>query len=72
MKYKEKLEYLADNHFQELWNTTRRKMDEISDKQNVFCMCGKLATGLHESSCRKVIEKARKQAVQELKHLIPK
>ena len=36
------------------WFSTRTKVeDELSAKQSIFCICGRLATGLHETRCRK-------------------
>lgn len=53
MNEKERIEYLKTNHFHD-WSSARQKVfDELSDKQSMFCCCGKLATGLHEASCSK-------------------
>lgn len=36
------------------WLTERQKVfDKLSDSQPMFCICGKLATGLHEIYCKK-------------------
>lgn len=36
------------------WINTRRVVfDEMSERQTMFCVCGKLATGLHEERCVK-------------------
>lgn len=70
MKIQEKLAYLQDNHFGE-WLSTRQKVqDELSEKQSKFCMCGKLATGLHESNCKKFNNKVTSETVKRLQHLI--
>lgn len=29
--------------------------NDISNRYNVFCVCGKLCTGLHEQGCRKFV-----------------
>lgn len=36
----------------------------------MFCVCGKLATGLHESSCRKFNKVVDAETVKRLNHLI--
>lgn len=51
---KQNIQYLK-TQFREEWNSTRIKVfNELSDSQSMFCCCGKLATGLHESNCRKI------------------
>lgn len=53
MNKKERIEYLKTNHFP-TWSSARQEVyDELSDKQSMFCCCGKLATSLHETSCSK-------------------
>lgn len=64
------LGYLQDNYFRE-WLSMRGKVaDEFSDKQSMFCLCGKLATGLHESGCKKLNTAITKETVKRLKHLL--
>lgn len=70
MKIGEKLNYLFDNHLSELLKTRREVEDELSKKQAVFCVCGALATGLHESYCRKFRKKVDSEAVKRMKHLL--
>ena len=72
MKYDEKLKFLQDNHFSEWLHKRQKVEDEISNRQTMACVCGRLATGLHESNCRKFRNKVQRQAVKELSHLIPK
>lgn len=61
---------LIDAHFSE-WVTTRQKVeDEISDRQTMFCICGRLATGLHESSCQKLRREVDRQTLVRLKKSI--
>ena len=72
MNINEKIEYLQDNHFG-VWIETRSKCkDRISDQQSMFCVCGRLATGLHEDCCRKFNSKVNRETVKELSHLIKK
>lgn len=70
MKLQDKLIYLQDKHLSE-WLTTRQLIeDELSNKQSLYCICGKLATGLHESYCKRFRNKITSETVKRLKHLI--
>jgi len=70
MKIAEKIQTLQDNHFSQ-WVKTRHEVDEeVSNKQTTFCVCGKLATGLHERTCRRYIQIVNAKTVERLKHLI--
>lgn len=72
MKATDKIEYLQDHHFSE-WLSTRRKVfDELSAKQSMFCICRRLATGFHESSCRQFGKKVNSETAKQLAHLLPK
>lgn len=49
------------------WSLTyNRVFDEMSERQQLFCCCGKLATGLHESRCRKFQDRVRKETLRRL------
>lgn len=51
----------------------RRKVnDELSDRQGMWCVCKRLATGFHESACRKFKNKVTNETIKRLKHLLPK
>jgi hypothetical protein len=65
-----KLEYIQNNHFNEWLKTRREVADEESDKQSMFCVCGKLATGLHEMNCKKLSNKITDITIKRLEHLI--
>lgn len=70
MKKQDKLNYLFNNHYSE-WIKTRTEVDnELSEKQSMFCVCGKLATGLHESHCKRFKAKVDNETLNRLKHLI--
>lgn len=70
MKLPEKLEILQVNHMGE-WLKTRQKVwDEMSEKYPMFCVCGRLCTGLHENNCRKFQNKITSETVKRLKHLL--
>lgn len=72
MTLNKKLEYIQNNHFSE-WSKMRSKVaDEESSKQSIFCICGRLATGLHENGCRKLANRITKITVDRLSTLIPK
>ncbi len=66
----EKIAILQDKHFGEWLKTYHEVKAEISDNQSMFCVCGRLATGLHESHCRKFQNKIINRTVVKLKHLI--
>lgn len=71
-KLQQQLEHLQGNHFSE-WLSMRRKVaDEFSDRQSMFCMCGRLATGLHENGCRRLNDAITKETVKRLAHLLPR
>lgn len=53
MKKQDKIKILKENKLNE-WNSVRNKIfDELSQQQSIFCICGKLSTGLHELNCKK-------------------
>lgn len=70
MKLSEKITTLQENHFGH-WIRTRQEVDEeVSNTQTMFCVCGKLATGLHERTCRKYNNIVNTKTVEKLKHLV--
>ena len=71
MKKFEKLAYLKDNHFQLFLKTRREVFNELSDGQTMFCCCGRIATGLHESHCTKFNNKVNAETIKRLGHLLP-
>lgn len=70
MKQKDKVEWLRTHFFADFISTRQKVFDELSDKQSMFCVCGKLATGLHENHCRKFNSLVDKETVVRLEHLI--
>lgn len=66
----EKLNILQNNHFGEWLKTRQQVENELSDKQSRFCLCGRLATCLHESHCSKFRNKVIKDTVKRLEYLI--
>lgn len=72
MKIQDKLKYLEENYLGEWIKTRNIVADEISDRQTTFCVCGRLATGLHESYCQKLKKKITNETVKRLNYLIKK
>jgi len=67
MNYKQKLEYLQTNNLSEFTKIRNIVADEISDGQALLCVCGKMATGLHELYCPKLQNKITKETVKRFK-----
>ena len=72
MKIQEKLEYLQDNHFSEWLKARQETENELSDRQLMLCVCGRLATGLHESHCPKFRNKVLSETLRKLEPLFNK
>lgn len=52
------------------WIRTRKEAnEEVSNEHSMWCTCGNLCTGLHESYCKKFQEKVNTRTVNKLKHL---
>lgn len=71
MKKSEKLAYLKDVNFDLFIKTRNQVEEELSERQSLFCCCGRLATGLHEAHCRKFKDKVNAETIKRLKHLLP-
>ncbi len=69
MNVVEKKEFLENTHFNDWINTRMKIVDELSNKQSMFCVCGRLATGLHEGSCRKFNDRVNSETVKRLSYL---
>jgi hypothetical protein len=70
MKQIEKIEYLQKNHFSKWIIEQDRVKLELSYNQQLFCICGCIATGLHEKNCSKFNNKVTSETVKRLKYLI--
>lgn len=70
MKLSEKLTYLQDKHFGDWLSKRQAVSDEFSNKQSMFCLCGRLATGLHENGCKKFKDAVTRETVKRLESLI--
>lgn len=72
MKREDKIEWLKTHFFADFTVTRERVFNELSDMQPMFCICGGLATGLHERNCRKFQKAVDNETLQRLSHLLPK
>ena len=48
MKEKEKIDWLKSHCYSEFASMYGKVFDDLSETQPIFCVCGKLATGIHE------------------------
>lgn len=69
MKLTEKLQFLQDNYLSEYLKTRQIVEDELSNSNSLFCICGRLTTGLHESGCRKFQNKVTSETIKRLEYL---
>ncbi|WP_455636819.1 hypothetical protein [Parabacteroides sp.] len=70
MTQEDKINWLKENE-PILWaNTFKIAKGELSDKQTMFCCCGKLATGLHEDNCRKFLQQVKNETAKRLQEYI--
>ena len=70
MKRQEKIDNLKDEHLSEWLKEWQRQRDELSENQSIFCVCGRLATGLHQNNCRKFHKEVDKRTFYALEHLL--
>lgn len=70
MKKFEKLNFLQNNHMGEWLKTRSECLDELSASCSMWCVCGKLCTGLHESYCRRFQDKVTSMTLGKLSHLL--
>ena len=66
----EAIEFLKQNHLSIFVKTRQEVEIRVSNNQNMFCICGRLATGLHESNCKKFQKKVDQETAKQLKHLV--
>ena len=69
-KQRDEMARLTTNHLTEWMRMRKRVEGEVSDAQGMFCVCGSLATGLHESRCAKFREKVNVETIKRLEHLL--
>lgn len=69
MTKQQKILFMVNNYF-EIWYRTRELVeDELSAKQSIFCICGRLATGMHEQNCSKFKNKINSETLKRLDYL---
>lgn len=66
MTHYQKLEFFKKKNFQKFMNVYSEAECYCSDSQEIFCCCGKIATGLHEQNCMKFREKVEKETLRRL------
>ena len=71
MKEKEKIDWLKSHCFSEFAGMYGKVFDDLSETQPIFCVCGKLATGIHERTCKKFNNKVEREVLRRLAHLLP-
>lgn len=57
-------------HLQEWVTAWNDAFDELSRAQSIFCVCGKVASSLHERSCPAFRKKVDDAATGKLEYLI--
>ena len=57
-------------HLQEWMTAWNDAFDELSRAHSIFCVCGKVASGLHERSCSAFRKKVDDAAIKRLEYLI--
>lgn len=70
MKKSEKIEVIKSKNLGLFVKTRQQVFNELSDQQTMFCCCGKLATGLHESHCRRFNDKVDSETIKRLDFLL--
>lgn len=70
MTTQQKLEYFQNNYFSEWFKARQETENELSNHQDLMCICGKLATGLHESNCKKFRNKIISESIKKLEYLL--
>ena len=61
-----KMQELQDKDFKG-WLLARQKTwDELSDVHDMFCVCGRLCTGLHEQSCKKFQDRINLMTIKKM------
>ena len=68
-KKAEKLAFLQKYAMSD-WLKARQEADEeVSKEHSMWCVCRRLCTGLHESSCKQFQNKVNTRAINKLKDL---
>lgn len=67
----QKLYYLQKADLGLFIKTRKTVFEELSERQTMFCCCGKLATSLHEKHCVKFKNKVADEVIKRLSYLLP-
>lgn len=70
MKFIDKKKFLIKNYRDDYVNARREVFNALSNKQAILCVCGKIASGLHEDRCSKFNALVDKETVKILEYLI--
>lgn len=64
-------DWLKTHFFAEYIGTRQHVFYELSDKQPMFCVCGKLATGFHELRCAKFNRTVDIETINRMRERLP-
>lgn len=64
-------DWLKTHFFAQYVGLRCRVFNELSDKQPMFCVCGKLATGLHENHCAKFNRAVDIETINRMRERLP-
>lgn len=70
MTKQDKLQKLQELDFDLFVKTKKAVFEELDNEQKLFCCCGRLATGLHTSHCKKFDNKVTSEVIKRLEHLL--
>lgn len=71
MEKYEKLAYLIFNHYDLFMETYLQSFNDLSEKQLVFCCCGRITSYVHEVHCKIFQAKVEDTTIERLSHLLP-
>lgn len=71
MKIQEKIDWLKTHFFADWMKTRIEAEHQVSNEHTMFCVCGKLATGLHELYCSKFRKAVDARCVELMKDRLP-
>lgn len=72
MKMQEKIDWLKTHFFADWMGTHIEAEHQVSNEHPMFCVCGKLSTGLHELRCTKFKKAVDLRCVELMKDKLPK
>lgn len=66
----QKLQMLWQTHFEEYNKARKEAQDTLDELTPMFCFCGKIASGLHTSHCKKFQSKLNDLILSKCGHLL--